>query len=56
MFHVDHTLNHIRFLIDHGKIIGKMYDLCGTIYDQSMINLVEKPGMIATPAMGSQRV
>ena len=33
-FQVDHTLNHISFPIDHGKIIEKkMYDLYNTISD-----------------------
>ena len=44
-FQADHTLNHIRFQIDHGKIIEKnLYDHYGTIYDQSMIKLAGKPG------------
>ena len=33
-FQVDHTLNHIRFQIDHGKMIEKNCDLYFTIYNQ----------------------
>ena len=42
----EHDLNLIYFQIDHDKIIERKQsdDLYGTIYDQSMIKLVGKPG------------
>ena len=43
-FQADHTLDHIWFQIDHCKIMEKLYNLYGAIYDQSMINLVGNPG------------
>ena len=43
----------ILWIIYHGKVIKKLYDLYGAIYDESMINLVRKPGPFFIKHFGS---